>query len=74
MCGVRPMDPCPAAAPLNEALGRRQEFMRGVRPMDPCRAAASERTQTRWISVPVPSPPPQHIVTSPTSLSARSSS
>ena len=30
--------------------------------------------QTRWISVPVPSPPPQHIVTSPISLSERSSS
>ena len=30
--------------------------------------------QTRWISVPVPRPPPQHIVTRPVSLSERSSS
>ena len=33
-----------------------------------------ETTQTRWIRVPVPSPPPQHIVTRPVSLSERSSS
>ena len=32
------------------------------------------RLYTRWISVPVPRPPPQHMVTSPISLSERSSS
>ena len=34
----------------------------------------SASPQTRWISVPVPRPPPQHIVTKPISLSERSSS
>src|SRR5215208_3893654 len=33
-----------------------------------------DHADTRWISVPVPRPPPQHIVTSPRSPSRRSSS
>ena len=34
----------------------------------------AQRAQTRWIRVPVPRPPPQHMVTKPISLSERSSS
>ena len=36
--------------------------------------AEVDHAGTRWISVPVPSPPPQHIVTRPSSPSRRSSS
>ena len=50
------------------------ELFRPVGPAGTVRPPGASSDQMRWTIVPVPRPPPQHIVTSPISLSERSSS